>query len=170
MKQFQEIDPLTIKNDPRVIAEIADDRDSRVTYYILIDDSHVIIANTTYYTDPDTNQSEWLHYQIEFPKKGLKWYLNTIKNKFFKTEAEGGLKKGQFEIKNIIDGEWLLVGRAMDADGHGGGGYCFYTLDRPRRPGSRLSKKYTFTDRFLFEHGFFDLLQSIADRIEAGEL
>ena len=166
MKQFPDIDPLTIKQDPNLVASLADDRKPNKTWYFLIIDDYMLIANATYFTDKLTKESEWLHYQIEFPKQGLLWYLDTIRNKFFKTEAEGGLPKGEIGASEVINGEELAIVRAMNADGNRGGGYTFVTVDRK----DGLPKSYTFTDALLFEHGLMDLLDDIATKIKTGVL
>lgn len=167
MRQFPEIDPLTIQQHPNLVASLPDDRQSTKTWYFLVIDEHMLIANATYFTNKRTGESKWLHYQIEFPKRGLLWYLDTIRNKFFKTEAEGGLPKGTFHDRATIDGERLALQRAFNADSQGGGGYSFVTVDRKD---NRLSKEYTFTDALLFQHGLMDLLDEIADKIRAGLL
>ena len=91
MRHFNDIDPLTVAQDPRVVASIQDDIEPTVTYYFLIDGDHMIVSNTNW----KERKQKWLHYQIEFPKRGLLWYLDTLEHKFFKTEAEGGLPKGK---------------------------------------------------------------------------
>lgn len=168
MRQFAEIDPLTVAQDPRVVASIRDDRNEYKTYYFLIDQDYMIITNATYFTNKRTGESKWLHYQIEFPKRGLQWFLDTLEFGFFRTEAEGGIPKGQFHDKTEIDGERIKLGRAFNADGNRGGGYSFVTLDRKETYG--LAKEYTFTDVFLFEHGLIQVLQEIAAKIKAGQL
>lgn len=167
MRHFNDIDPLTVAKDPRVVASIQDDRNSKITYYFLIDGDYMIIATADYFTDLETNESEWLHYQIEFPKRGLQWYLDTLEHKFFKTEAEGGLPKGKFHDKTEIEGERIKLGRAFNADGNGGGGYSFVTLDRKE---DDLAKEYTFTDAFLFEGGLIQIFEDIAAKIKGGQL
>ena len=167
MRHFNDIDPLTVAQDPRVVASIQDDRKPHKTWYFLIDQDHMIISNATYFTDLETNESEWLHYQIEFPKRGLQWYLDTLEHKFFKTEAEGGLPKGKFHDIAEIDGERLSIDRAFNADGNGGGGYSFVTLDRKE---DDLAKEYTFTDAFLFEGGLIQIFEDIAAKIKGGQL
>lgn len=167
MRQFPDIDPLTIKQHPNLVASLPDDRKPNKTWYFLIIDDYMLIANTTFFTDKMTKNSEWLHYQIEFPKRGLIWYLDTIRNKFLKTEAEGGLPKGKFSDSATIDGERLALQRAFNADGNRGGGYSFVTVDRKD---NRLAKEYTFTDALLFEHGLMDVLEDILAKIKSGSL
>ncbi|MBL4826905.1 MAG: hypothetical protein JKY66_04200 [Spongiibacteraceae bacterium] len=163
MQQFDQIDPLTIKQHPNLIAELPDDRKPHKTWYFLVIDDHMIIANTTF----KEKKQKWLHYQIEFPKRGLQWYLDSLQEKFFKTEAKGGLPKGTFHDKTEIDGERLKLGRAFNADGNRGGGYSFVTLDRKEEG---FAKEYTFTDELLFKHGLLLLLEDLASKIATGQL
>ena len=163
MRHFNDIDPLTVAQDPRVVASIQDDKEPTVTYYFLIDGDHMIVSNTNW----KERKQKWLHYQIEFPKRGLQWYLDTLEHKFFKTEAEGGLPKGKFHDIAEIDGERLSIDRAFNADLNGGGGYSFVTLDRKE---DDLAKEYTFTDAFLFEGGLIQIFEDIAAKIKGGQL
>ncbi len=164
MKQFPEIDPLTVDLDPTLVETLVDDRDSHKTWLVLVNSTHVIIANKTWYE----RRNKWLKNQIEFPKRGLQWYLDTLRDKFFKTEAKSGLPKGTFNHTGEVGGERLALIRAFNADHKGGGGYMFVTPDRKGRLG--LSRRYTFTDKLLFDHGLIQVFQRVADRIARGEL
>ncbi|MCR9770287.1 hypothetical protein ACP6H9_26540 [Vibrio harveyi] len=168
MKQFKEINPLTVAQDPNLIATVPDDEETTKNFYFLLVDDYIILATAKYFTDKLDGESEWLHYQIEFPKYGLRWFLDTLEGKFFKTEAEGGLPKGTFNDEGLVDGERLKLRRAFNADGNGGG-YAFITLDR-KEPESVWSKSYTFTDSLLFEHGMIDTMKLIAKKIDLGQL
>ncbi|WP_172580744.1 hypothetical protein [Vibrio harveyi] len=169
MKQFKEINPLTVAQDPNLIATVPDDEETTKNFYFLLVDDYIILATAKYFTDKLDGESEWLHYQIEFPKYGLRWFLDTLEGKFFKTEAEGGLPKGTFNDEGLVDGERLKLRRAFNADGNGGGGYAFITLDR-KEPESVWSKSYTFTDSLLFEHGMIDTMKLIAKKIDLEQL
>ncbi len=169
MKQFKDIDPLTVAQDPNLIATVPDDEEATKNFYFLLIDNYIILATAKYFTNKRTGNSKWLHYQIEFPKHGLRWFLDTLEGKFFKTEAEGGLRKGKFNDEGIVDGERLKLRRAFNADCEGGGGYAFITLDR-KEPESVWSKSYTFTDALLFEHGMIDTMKDIANKIDSGQL
>ncbi|MGI9278435.1 MAG: hypothetical protein ACR2PX_02255 [Endozoicomonas sp.] len=163
MKQFPAIDPLTVDYDTTLVATLTDDRDPDTTWLVLVNDTHVIIADKAWYQ----RRNKWLHYQIEFPKRGLQWYIDTLRDKFFRTEAQGGLPKGTFNHVGEVDGERLAVIRAFNADGKGGGGYMFVT---PDRKDNELSKTYTFTDKLLFEHGLIRIFEDVAGKIARGEL
>ncbi len=166
MKPFEPIDPLTVADHPNLVASIADDRDENRTYYFLLVDDYLILSNTTYFTNKVTGVSKWLHYQIEFPKQGLQWFLDALENQFFKTEAEGGLPRGLFHYEGKVGGERLKLGRAFNIGGQSG--YAFITLDRKETWGQ--AKAYSFTDTFLFENGMIDLMKEIAAKIQQGEL
>ncbi|MGY5728725.1 hypothetical protein [Vibrio chemaguriensis] len=89
MKQFKDIDPLTVAQDPNLIATVPDDEEATKNFYFLLIDNYIILATAKYFTNKRTGKSKWLHYQIEFPKHGLRWFLDTLEGKFFKTAAEG---------------------------------------------------------------------------------
>jgi len=163
MKVFTEIDPMTVGNHPNLIAKLADDQDPETIWYLLLIDDYLIIADAAY----RSQRGKWLHYQIEFPKHGLLWFVDTLQSKFFRTAAEGGLPRGVFHDSAIVDGEHLKLGRAFNADGRGGSGYAFVTLDRKDLG---LAKKYIFTDSLLFEHGLLDLFKQVAHKIRSGDL
>ncbi|MGY0615887.1 hypothetical protein [Vibrio sp. FJH11] len=169
MKQFKDIDPLTVAQHPNLISTLPDNKQPTKTFYFLLVDDHIIICNATYFTNKRTGKSKWLHYQVEFPKHGLRWFLDTLEDKFFKTAAEGGLPKGTFNSEGLVDGERLKLGRAFDADGNGNGGYAFITLDRIDSY-IGLAKSYTFTDVLLFQHGMIDVMKDIANKIDLGQL
>ncbi len=168
MKQFAEIDPYTVMNHPGLVATIVENVDTRNSYYFLIIDEYLIIYGITNYEDPNTFEKELLHYQIEFPKQGLVWFLDSMQHRFFKTEAEGGLPKGVFHDITTINGERIAINRAFNADGNRGGGYAFATLDR--KEDGYFAKEYLFTDEFLFNGGLIEILQDIAGKIQRGEL
>ncbi|KPA19191.1 hypothetical protein MHK_000591 [Candidatus Magnetomorum sp. HK-1] len=163
MRQFNDIDPATIEKQNSVVAKYIDPNNENNKWFFLIIDNHMIIANIEYLK----HKKKWLHYQIEFPKKGLPWFLETTEEKFFKNESEGGLKKGKFHDIISIDGERLKVDRAFNADGQGNTGYSFVTLDRKEY---EMSKEFIFTDDLLFNQGLFQLFREIASIIATDQL
>jgi len=173
MKQFEPIDPLTIESDTRIFGKLinheATYRDR--IYYLAIDDTHAIIATHSYYTDPDTKESRWLTYQLEFPKAGLRWIVDTINNKFFKTPDKGGLPGGVYHYEEVVDGEELGISRAMGlgTNENRQSGYTLLTLSR-EEDDIDYPKRLSFTDTFLFDRGFLKLIEDTAKRIESGEL
>ena len=170
MKQFKPIDPLTIKTDPRVIGGVVDDNKPNRTIYVLIDNSHALIAVCNYFTNLQTKESKWLTYQLEFPKAGLRWIVDTLTIKFVKSPEEGGLPGGVFHYEEVVDGEELAINRSMGlgTNDNRQSGYTLTTVDRKEDYGS--PKDLSFTDALLFEHGFLKLIEDTAERVERGEL
>ena len=171
MKQFKPIDPLSIKSNPNLIGSLPGDTDPSDTYCLLVIDTHAIIFDYGLYTDPNTNESEWLTYQLEFPKAGLRWIVDTINNKFFKTPDEGGLPSGVYHYEEVINGEELSINRSMNlgTNENRQSGYTFKTLSR-KPEGRTVPRSLSFTDTFLFDRGFLKLIEDTAKRIENGEL
>jgi len=171
MKNFSDIDPLTIQQNPYVVGSLVDNRKPQRTIYLLIIEDYALIAVCNWFTDGETGESEWLTYQLEMPKSGIPWIVNTLENKFFKLSHEGGLPADVRHYEEVVDGEELGISRAMSL-GSGENreaGYTIKTISRPE-PGERMGKYLNFTDSFLFEHGFFDLLKSTAEKIKNGTL
>ncbi|RLU00129.1 hypothetical protein [Ketobacter sp.] len=168
MHYFNEINPLTISQNPDVIAALIDPYNQERTLYILIEGNYSIIASTKKHTYPKTGKSEWLTHQIELPKSGISWTVNTIEKKFLKLSHEGGLPADVRHYEGIVDGEELGISRAMGlgTDDNRESSYTIYT--HSRKSEWDTSKKMSFTDSFLFEHGFFDLLKDLAAKIEKG--
>lgn len=169
MRQFPELDPMTIDQDSRVVGKIDKPHkfapDVMETYYFLIDDNYLILALKDFYLPT----KEWMIDQIEFPKWGLIWFLDSLLNRFTRTEAEGGLRKNQLNDTGVVGGEKLVLGRSfgLGKDGRTSG-YKFTTYDRETENG--FPKSYSFTDKYLFEDGMLDLMKEIAQKIQNGEL
>src|SRR5690554_6275893 len=173
MKQFEPIDPLTIERDTRIFGKLIDHeatyRDH--IYYLAVDDTHAIIAIHSFYVHPQTKESRWLTYQLEFPKAGLRWIVDTLTIKFVKSPEEGGLPGGVYHYEEIVDGEELGIRRSMGlgTNENRQSGYTFLTLSREDEQFGYI-KKLSFTDTFLFDRGFLKLIEDTAKRIENGEL
>ena len=171
MQKFDEIDPQKISNNPNVVGRLVDSGNSHRTYYLLVDGTYAIIASIKLHTYPSTGDTEWLVHQLEIPKAGIPWIIETLENKFLKLSYEGGLPADVRHYEETIEGEELGISRAMGlgTSEKKESGYTLITHSR-KGVGSSLGKEMSFTDSFLFEHGFFDLLKSIAHKIESGKL
>ena len=167
MRQFDSIDPEFMSNDPRIVSTTEDPDDQGRKYYLLVDGDYLLLATNKYRTDAQTGKSIWIGYQLEFPKQGLPWLVDTIENKFFKLAKEGGLPAGVFHFTEAIEGERLRVDRYFGLGENRETGYAFATIDR-RDP--NISKEYSFTDTALFELGLFAWFKDNAERIRRGEL
>ena len=107
---------------------------------------------------------------MEFPKEGLPWFVDTIEQKFFRREDEGGLPAGTLHLTEPVRGERLKVQRCFGLGGRNKRetGYQFITVDRREHTG--ISRSRSCTDRVLFEEGLFDWFKEQADRIRRGEI
>ncbi|MBA54298.1 MAG: hypothetical protein CMK89_07575 [Pseudomonadales bacterium] len=170
MQAFDEINPFSISQNPKVIASIVDPNNQDRTFYVLIDVNYSIIASAKMHTYPETGKSEWLTHQLELPKAGIKWIVNTLENKFLKLSHDGGLPADVRHFEEIVDGEKLGISRAMGlgTDDNREAGYTIYT--HSRKSEWDTSKKMSFTESFLFEYGFFDILKKISEKIEKDQI
>ena len=158
MKDISKIDPETTHSHPGLLASYTHPDKQTKFYHIFLIDTHIVIMSASDYTSPEGDR-KLLSYQIEFPKAGLAWFIESVK-RFFLSEEEGGIPHGKMSVKTCIDGEHLQVFRAANADHAGGGGYALITLDRKEHT---LGKKLVFRDDYLFEFGLMDLLTDIAE-------
>src|SRR5690554_2487298 len=171
MKQFEPIDPLTIKSDSRTVGHVVDENKPNRAIYVLIDDSYALLAVCNYFTNLRTKESEWLTYPLEFTKAGRRWIVDTFTIKFVKSSEEGGLAGGVYHYEEVVDGEELGISRDMGlgTNENRQSGYTFLTLSR-KEDDIDYPKRLSFTDTFLFDRGFLKLIEDTAKRIENCEL
>lgn len=169
MKIFTNTDPVDLINDPRIIYQFAEFQahlnDSDYCFW-LKDVNYLIWAKRGLYAPLDGSPSFWVGgSQLEIPQEGLSWFVNVIEDKFLKTEAEGGLAKGQYGYEEVINGEKLIVSRMF-----GTPGYSFRNHSRHSHlwDDSTDPQDAMFTDEMLFEKGMFDEFKKLAEKIEQG--
>ena len=174
MREFKPIDPEHVLDDPRLVTSTIHPEDPKKTYHLLIEDDYAILATSKYWEDKSDDEdkwpSEWLHYQLEFPKQGLPWFVDTIEQKFFASDKDGGLPLGVFHVTEPFGEERLKVQRCFGLTGLESdrqSGFDLTTVDRREH---RISKAFSFTDAALFEMGLFDWFKAQADRIRRGEI
>lgn len=172
---FSNLDPLTLATDRRIILEYSEDsvpdRDKDY-YYLLIDNGFCIWAYRSlmraYEINGVISPEKWLGGTlIEFPKKALPWFIETIEQKFFKTEAEGGLKKGEFTDSKLFDDEKIVVSRWFGTPGYG---LANFSRQNHSYQDIQKQQEFCFTDQMLFDNGLFNQLKQLGDRISRGEL
>ena len=168
MKVFKEFDIQSMGNHPGLIGTIVDPKDKNRTYYLLIENEYAILGSVKLHTFPKTGQSKWITHQIELPKNGIPWIVKTLENKFFKLSGEGGLPAEVRHYEEVVDGEELGILRVMSLGENEDreAGYAIKTFSRESEWGSPRSM--SFKDSLWFEHGFFDLLKSAAEKINSG--
>lgn len=171
MKKFPNTDPVDLLNDPRIVfqyTEFKPHKNDNNYCFWLKDGDYLIWAKKGLYAPLNGSPSYWVGgTQLEIPKEGLPWFIRVIEEKFFKTEAEGGLPKGQFGYEEEICGERLVVSRMFGTPGysfrnHSRDSYLFKTQKRPQEA--------MLTDELLFEKGVFDEFKKLAEKIERGKI
>lgn len=155
MRQFTEVNPITAPSNPSLVESFDDISKPDRTFFILIDEGFAIIFVRKWFTNRRTGESKWQTYQLELPKAGIPWIVNTLENKFLKLSHEGGLPTDVRHYEEVVDGEKLGIGREMNlgSNGQKESGYSLTTLSR--KSNWDTPKELSFSDSFLFEHGFF---------------
>lgn len=169
MKKFPNTDPVNLLNDPRIIYEYKDFKAHKNDYnysFWLKEGEHLLWTKRGLGVSFDGSPREWVGgTELEIPKEGLSWFVNVIENKFLKTEAEGGLAKGQYGYEEVINGEKLIVSRMFGTPGYSFRNHSRYShlWDDSTDPQDAM-----FTDEMLFDQGMFDEFKKLAEKIEQG--
>lgn len=168
MRKFEEAIPETIDSDNRVIFKIVDKTDGKNPKsfkFLLIDKKHLIWATKSLFPAIDEDPAYWLAGNIiEFPVSGLQWFIDTLEQKFFKTEDEGGLPKDQFTFDEIVDGEHLCVSRMFGTPGYGFRNYS--RQDHLWEEGDEDEPQQAdLSDELLFEKGLFEKFKEVANQL-----
>jgi putative sterol carrier protein len=167
MRKISNTDPINLLKDPRVIFQYKEfrlDINDNDYFFWLRDGDYLIWAVAGLGASYEGRPRKWVGgNQLEIPKEGLFWLIKVIEEKFFKTEAEGGLAKGQFGYEEVVNGEKLVVSRMF-----GTPGYSFRNHSRYSHlwDGSTDPQEAMFTDEMLFEKGMFDEFKKLAEKIE----
>lgn len=171
MKKLNNTDPNGLDADPRVILKFISKNKEIMCdtlYYFLSDNGHLIFAISSMYPSIDGLPAELVGGTLlEIPIKGLPWFINVLENKFFKTEAEGGLENGKFVYEEAVMGERLCVSRMFGIPGYAFRNYSRqdYLVDFTEDPQS-----IELSDELLFDEGLFDQLKIMARKIDSGEM
>lgn len=170
MKTFLDLDPNVLQNDPRIIFSFVENRPQYPDeYYFLMKDGDFLIwASRGVLPAMNGKPAKWSGGTIlEFPKIGLSWFIDTLEQKFFKMEAEGGLPKGEFTYTEKVMDEELTVARMF-----GVSGYAFRNYDRQDYAYKTMKRpqQANLSDEILFEKGLFGQLKFIAEKITKGEI
>lgn len=173
MKKINDTDASTIDNDSRLILkleEFAEELGRSRFHYLLKDENYLIWAGKSFQPSINGSPEKWLaSSDLEFPAKGLQWFINTLELKFFRTEIEGGLPKGKYTYEETVNGENLCVSRMFGEPGYGFRNYSrqshLWEEDDDNDP-----QQANFSDELLFTKGLFEEFKKIASKIENGDL
>lgn len=171
MRELDNIDPNNIDADPRVVIKIEENIEEiqRSWFlYLVKDEKHLIWASKGITSARNGNPPKLVGGNIlEFPIKGLSWFIETLEQQFFKTEAEGGLPKGKFAYEEIIDGERLCVSRMFGEPGYG---FRNYSRQDNVIKSYESPQQADLSYELLFKKGLFEEFKKIALKIESDDL
>lgn len=110
--------------------------------------------------------------QFDAPLEILPWFINKLEF-FMKPSTQNGLPANKIATdKEKVNGEYIILGRAMDAgNARREGGYILDNLDRKdHHKISTNPQDITFSDSFLFEGGLMDLWKDLTEKYQKGTL
>lgn len=143
-------------------------------YYFIRQNDHLLVYDERFHTYPETagggraGTTKLLNSQFEMPLPGIRWFIDVIEQKFFKSPSEGGLPANKLSYEETVAGEQLHVMRTL-----GGGerpGYVITNGSRHAYYGGPDLQELNLSDRWLFEGGLMDYLKKLADKYEQGTL
>lgn len=171
MRNFTSVDPNTVQDDGRIILEFTtrtENLKKEKYYFLLLDGGYLIWAVKSYFPALNGEPADWSGgTRIEMPKEGLQWFIKIVEQKFFKSESEGGLKKGEFSYEEEVSGEKLVVARSFGTPGYSLRNYSRQDYAYTTKTSPQEAR---FDDEMLFKQGLFDEFKSIAEKIDKGEL
>ena len=103
------------------------------------------------------------------PLSGIRWFINAIEQKFFKSPEDGGLPADKISYEEIVDGEDLHIIRSVTV-GCSHPGYVVTNGSRHSHISSISLQTLALSDPWLFKRGLMDFLKEIANKYEAGQL
>ena len=142
-------------------------------FYFLKQEKHLLIYSERLHIYPPTSKhfgtQKLLADQLEMPLEAIRWFINVIEQKFFKSPEEGGLPAHKISYEEVVAGEDLHVMRSANA-GCPHPGYAITNGSRHSHMASWSLQEISFSDPWLFQNGLMDYLKSLADAFEQGKL
>lgn len=176
MQIFAQYDPNHPKPEQKLLKFFKSPQEeiNGTDFFFLTQDKHLLIYREQLHTYPLTSnyqpgQKELFANQFEMPLEAIRWFINVIEQKFFKSPEEGGLPANKISYEEVVVGEELHVMRSANA-GCAHPGYVITNGSRRSHMAARNLQTQSFSDPWLFQHGLMDYLKSLADAYEQGKL
>lgn len=175
MQQFKQHDPRNPQPEHQVLRVfISPQEDKGEDFYFIKQNQHLLVYSERFHTFPDTSpyragQTKLLADQLEMPLAAIRWFINVIEQKFFKSPEQGGLPAHKLSFKEQVSGEDLHVLRSMNA-GCDHPGYKITNSSRRSHLSSDDPQTVSLSDPWLFDNGLMDFLKQLADDYEQGRL
>ena len=173
MKQFTLYNPRQPLARQHLLKKFVKPQSSNDVYFVR-EDNHLLVYDEELHTYPLTSpyrpgETKLIADQFEMPLSGIRWFINVIEQKFFKSPEEGGLAADKISYEEVVDGEELHVMRVVYA-GCDHPGYDITNGSRYSYISSTSLQTLALSDPWLFHGGLMDFLQEIADQYESGQL
>lgn len=173
MQQFEMYNPRNPHPDWHILKFFKEPLRKEQDYFFIKGNDHLLVYRERYHTYPPTagalaGTTELRHYQFEMPLSGIRWFIDVIDTKLFKSPDEGGLAANKLSYEDLVGGEDLHVMRTM-----GGGdrpGYVLTNASRRSHIAERNMQQLDLPDHWLFQDGLMDYLKELADKYEQGML
>ncbi|MGM8227529.1 hypothetical protein ACSV5M_13155 [Cellvibrio sp. ARAG 10.3] len=173
MKQFTLYNPRQPLARQQLLKKF-DKPQSEYDAYFIREDNHLLVYEEKFHTYPLTSsrrpgETKLIADQFEMPLSGVRWFIDVIEQRFFKSPEEGGLPADKISYEDIVDGEELHVMRVVYA-GCDHPGYDITNGSRYSYISSRSLQTLALSDPWLFRDGLMGFLKEIASQYEAGRL
>lgn len=174
MQKFTQHDPRNPQAKHQVLRVfISPQEENGEDFYIIKQDQHLLIYSERLHIYPTTSkhygQSKLLADQIELPLPAIRWIIDVIEQKFFKSPEQGGLPAHKLSYEEIVAGEDLHVMRSVYA-GCDYPGYDITNGSRRSHLADRNLQSVSLSDPWLFKNGLIDYLKQLANEYEKGQL
>lgn len=140
-------------------------------FYFIKQENYLLVYSERLHVYPPTSPrygtQKLLADQFEMPLEAVRWLINVIEQKFFKSPEEGGLPANKISYEEIVAGEDLHVMRSTNA-GCPHPGYDITNGSRRSHLSPRNLQTLSLSDPWLFKNGLMDYLKSLADDYEQG--
>lgn len=175
MQLFEQYNPNTPRMEHHLLNFFKSPQETNgEDFYFIKQDQHLLIYSEYLRTYPLTSpynagQTKLLTDQFELPLESIRWFINVVEKKFFKSPEEGGLAANKISYEEIVAGEDLHVMRSANA-GCPHPGYAITNGSRRSHMSARNMQTLSLSDPWLFQNGLMDYLKSLADAFEQGKL
>ena len=175
MQLFAQYDPRNPSSEHQLLRFFkSPQKEKGSDFYFIKQNNHLLVYTERFHTYPLTSdfmpgQTELFADQFEMPLEAIRWLINVIEQKFFKSLEEGGLPASKISYEEIVAGEDLHVMRSANA-GCPHPGYAITNDSRRSHMDADDLQTLSLSDPWLFQNGLMDYLKSLADDFEKGRL
>ncbi|QEY16748.1 hypothetical protein D0C16_12675 [Cellvibrio sp. KY-GH-1] len=176
MQVFEQYDPRNPQPKHQLLRffKSPQEENNGTDFFFLTQDKHLLVYREQRHTYPPTSdykpgQTELFANQFEMPLEAIRWLIDVIEQKFFKSPENGGLSAHKISYEEIVAGEDLHVMRSANA-GCPHTGYVITNGSRHSHFDSDDLQTLALSDPWLFQNGLMDFLKELANKYEQGTL